>query len=178
MTTQSAFAVRIASYVSSIDAKSDLEAIDALHFDGVVTAYDAALVVNGAWGEAKLASRTSRSSGDFLDGPLHGAFTRLFGGPFMGGDAPPGPIADIDRRLPQETVVRLGDRFPAASVVLVIVALAPDSESITRALSHAEWVASESVAPSDASASRLSDILENVLRRRAVESKPDETAKK
>jgi hypothetical protein len=163
MTIQASLTVVVASYVSRVDAKSDLEAIDGLYFSGAVGAYDAALVINGAWGNAQLGARTSRSSADFFDGPLHGTFTRLFGGPFVGGDAP-APLPDIDHRLPRATVVRFGDAFPAASVVLIMVALT-HSDALAKALSHTEWVASEDVSWTEENTSRLADILHDVLRR-------------
>jgi hypothetical protein len=166
MKYQAQLVVIVGSYVSSIDAKSDLEAFDALFVEDTVAAYDAAMVVNSAWGSATLGSRISRSSADFLDGPLHNAFTSLFGGPFMSGDA---PIPEVDRRLPQETVRRLGDTFPAGSVVLIVVALARDSQALTRVLTHADWVNSQRLEGSEASQARLSEVLKNVLQRRRAE---------
>jgi hypothetical protein len=127
------------------------------------------MVINSAWGSAKIGSRVGRSSADFLDGPLHNAFTSLFGGPFMSGDA---PIPDVDRRLPQETVRRLGDTFPAGSVVLVAVGLVRDSEALGRVLTHADWVNSQRLEGSEASQSRLSEVLKDLLQRRTAETTP------
>jgi hypothetical protein len=148
-----------------VDAKNDLEALEALYINGAVGAYDAAMVINGAWGNAQLSARTSRISADILDGPLHNVFTRVFGGPFVGGDAPK-PLANIDRRLPRETVVRFGDAFPAASVVLIVVALASDPEALASAFSRAESVDSENVAWAEDNTSRLSEIIQSILQGR------------
>jgi hypothetical protein len=143
MTTNSVFSAIVASYVSSEEARADLSGLDDLYWTSPLSAFDAALIVTDAWGQVRVEAHESQESE--LIGPLNDAFTVLFGGPFMGGVAPPLPK---DKRLPHKELLRIGDAMGPSSVKTVALMLGEQQMNLQEIFPRAEAVQMASVASS------------------------------
>jgi hypothetical protein len=164
--------VIVASYVSSVDAKADLSGLDNVFWDGKLASYDAALLATDAWSQATISSHASRTSGDLDIGPVHDAFTVLFGGPFMSGGAVPLPA---DHRLRRDELLRLGNMLGPDSVIAIALVMVPDyrvdgrqigyrEAGITDVFARSDWVAAQSV-DSKADHSQLASVIADLLER-------------
>jgi hypothetical protein len=137
MTTNAVFSLVVASYVSSEDARPDLSGLDDLYWTRPLSDYDAALIVTDAWGQVRVEAHTSRSSADLDVGPIHDAFTVLFGGPFVGGVAPPRPN---DRRLSHRELLNIGDAMGPSSVRTIALVLGEQQLDLAEVLPRATAV--------------------------------------
>ncbi len=164
MATQMDVIVIVASYITSEDAAVDLSALDDSYWQANLWAYDAAIVVTDAWNQLHLASRTGRSAGDVLVGPLHNAFTALFGGPFVAGKAPTLPV---DRRLPEAALRPLVEGLPADSVRTLVVAQGLREADLEPVFTHSEWLETETVESTGKSPQDLTRVIANMMRQGA-----------
>ncbi len=156
-------AVVVAAYLSSTDAQADVSRLDDSYWQGVIAAYEACLVATDAWAQVSVAAHTSRRPDDLAEGPIHNAFTVLFGGPFVTGKAPPLPA---DHRLTHEELVRIGGAMGPASVGVVVLVQAEDHHRLTDVFVHADWVALEPADSTEESASGLASIITALMQRR------------
>jgi hypothetical protein len=137
MTRNSVFSVVVASYVSSEDARADLTGLDDLYWTRPLSHYDAALIITDAWAQVRVEAHTSRSSADLDVGPIHDAFTVLFGGPFVGGVAPPKPN---DRRLSHKELLNIGDAMGPSAVKIIALILGEQQLDLAEVLPRADSV--------------------------------------
>jgi hypothetical protein len=165
MTTDSVFTVIVASYVSSEDAREDLSRLRDRYWDSPLSAYDAALLVTDAWGQVRVEAHTSQE--DILIGPLHDAFTKLFGGPFVGGVAPPLPN---DRRLPHKELLRIGDAMGPSSVKTVASMLGQGQVNLSEAFPRANAVEMTSIESTQENLEELASAISEAVRSRGKES--------
>jgi hypothetical protein len=165
MTSKQVFEVIVASYVSSEDAREDLSRLRDRYWDSPLSAYDAALIVTDAWGQVRVEAHTSQE--DVLIGPLHDAFTVLFGGPFMGGVAPPLPK---DRRLPHKELLRIGDAMGPSSVRTVALTLGQEQLDLAVVFPRAEAVDMTSIESTRENLEELASAIAEVVRSRGNES--------
>lgn len=155
MTTNSVFSVIVASYISSEEARADLSGLDDLFWTSPLSAFDAALIVTDAWGQVRVDSHKSQD--DALIGPLNDAFTKLFGGPFIGGVAPPLPK---DPRVPHNELMRIGDAMGPSSVKSIALTLGEHEMNRQEIFPRAEAVRMESV---ESSTEKLEDLASTVV---------------
>jgi hypothetical protein len=156
-----------ASYLSSEEAASDLLALDDSYWRSEVEAYDAVIVVADAWNQVRVTSHTGRDADDVFLGTLHDAITDLFGGPFVGGKAPPLPA---DHRLPQVALLGLADVLPAGSVRAVVVAQVRRAEEFAEMFPHADWIATQMVDWTEENPPDLAPVVAEVMRQGAQSS--------
>jgi hypothetical protein len=142
MSTHLDLTVIAASYLSSEEAALDLSALDDSYWRAELEAYDSVVVVSDAWNQVRVASRTGRDAGGVVLGPLHNAINDIFGGPFVGGKAPPLPA---DHRLKEGALLGLADALPAGSVRAIVVALTRRADEFAEMLPRADWIATQMV---------------------------------
>jgi hypothetical protein len=167
MTTNAVFSVIVASYVSSEDARADLSALDDLYWSRPLSDYDAALIVTDAWGQVRVEAHKSRSAADLDVGPIHDAFTVLFGGPFVGGVAPPSPN---DRRLPHRELVKIGDAMGPSSVRIIVLVLGQQQLNLSEVFPRADAVELTSIESSRDNLEELASSIAKAVRSRGKES--------
>jgi hypothetical protein len=159
MTTTSAFAVVVGSYLSTEDARVDLSHLDDLFYESRLSAYDAALIVTDAWGQVRVEAHTSSS--DLLVGPVHDAFTVLFGGPFVAGTAP----LPNDRRLPHKELLAIGDAMGPSSVRTIALVLGQQQLDLAEVFQRADTVEMASVESTDENLQVLASLITDVMRK-------------
>jgi hypothetical protein len=156
-----------ASYLLREEAASDLSALDDSYWRAEVEAYDAAIVLADAWNQVRVASHTGRDAGGVFLGSLHDAVTGLFGGPFVGGKAPPLPP---DHRLPEVALLGLADVLPAGSVRAVVVAQVRKADEFAEMFPHADWIAAQVVEWTEENPPDLAPIVAELMRQGAQAS--------
>ena len=159
MTSKQVFEVTVASYTSSEDARADLSRLKDVYWTSRLSAYDAALIVTDAWGQVRVEAHTSQE--EVLMGPLNDAFTVLFGGPFVGGAAPPLPG---DRRIPHKELLRIGDAMGPSSVRTIALMLGQEQLDPTEVFPRADAVEMTSVESTAEDLSALATVITDVMR--------------
>jgi hypothetical protein len=168
MTSKQVFEVIVGSYASSEDARADLSRLKDVYWSTPLSAYDAALLVTDAWGQVRVEAHISQE--EVLMGPPHDAFTVLFGGPFVGGAAPPLPG---DRRIPHKELLSIGDAMGPSSVRTIALMLGQEQLEPTEVFPLADAVEMASVESTAENLSALATVITDVMRSPRRESSGD-----
>jgi len=137
-----AVVVYVASYASASDAQADYAAVKQLYSDGVIGAYDAAVITKDAAGQVKISRTEKPTQYGAWAGLAVGALVGIFYPPFLVWELPAGAvtgglIGHFWRGMPHSDLKQIGDTLQASTAALIVVGRSKVQEALAKATKRA-----------------------------------------
>ena len=134
--------VYIATYSSLDDAKADFGAVKKLYFDGVIGAYDAAVINKDATGQVKIHKTEMPTQYGAWGGLAVGALVGIFFPPYLvwelvGGAALGTLIGHLWGGMSRSDLKEIGETLQASTATLIVVGRSRLQEALQQATKHA-----------------------------------------
>jgi uncharacterized membrane protein len=140
--TNKTVVVYVASYDSVDDAKADYGAVKQLYFDGIIGAYDAAVISKDATGQVKIHKTEMPTQYGAWGGLAVGALVGIFFPPYLVWELAVGAVAGalighFWRGLSRSDLKEIGDTLQASTAALIVIGRSRLREALAGATKHA-----------------------------------------
>jgi len=134
--------VYVASYTSADDAQADYALVKQLHSDGVIGAYDAAVISKDAGGLVKISTTEKPTQYGAWAGLAVGALAGIFFPPFLVWELPVGAVAGalighFWKGIPRSDLKEIGDTLQASTAALIVIGRSKVQEALAKATKRA-----------------------------------------
>ena len=134
--------VYVASYAKLDDAKEDYQAVKQLHRDGLLGAYDAAVVSKDAAGNVKIHTTEKPTEYGALSGLAVGALVGIFFPPYLVWELAAGAvlgtlIGHFWAGMSHSDLKQIGDALQANTATLIVIGRSKLRETLAKAVKHA-----------------------------------------
>jgi uncharacterized membrane protein len=140
--TNKTVVVYVATYASLDEAKADYKAVKQLYFDGVIGAYDAAVISKDATGVVKIIKTEMPTQYGAWGGLAVGALVGIFFPPYLVWELAVGAsagalIGHFWRGLSRADLKEIGDTLQASTATLIVIGRSKLQEALKDATKHA-----------------------------------------